>query len=635
MTLDQTIHLLKAITHPQETKGDRQARLISLGEWLFDETGGQPFYLVETLKDLVSRQVLTVRATPEGERLALDPAALHAIPQQNVLPPGVRRLILSQVDRLSPTGHALLMAGAILGQASPFDLICRVADLEERDALTALEEVLQYGLLRTVSQEEGQGAAYLIGHDKVREVIATEMGEAKRQFLHRRALEVLEAEARPAAELAQHALETGLNEQAVHFCVTAGDDAVRLFANAEAQLHYSQALEVLAELPETAATQQTRLETILKLVQVSWMAVDVERTLERLAQAEALAQALHDQRQLAHTHYWIGVVYGTRTSMRQARAYAERVLAEAQALGDEELVALASVQLGRALVLQGEYGPVEGLMTPIIPALEQAGNWVAWTDAVGHLGVALAAQGQVAAGIAEGQRAVERARQSGEIESHIGIKARHFLSIVYLYSGDLRRMLAENDQVVQAAQQIGDWLMVYWAYGFRSFAQGRLGLYADALQSLASAQDAGNRLGKDVMGEDILEAVTAELLLATGEVDAALSRAEAAIELARTEVGGLLSEGMARQVCGLALVRLGRWEEAEAQLAASIETLLSWGSRLEAARTHVAWGWICYDRGDRTNAQAHFEQAAAQYDASGLTQDHETVQRYLDEVRVA
>jgi tetratricopeptide (TPR) repeat protein len=632
LTLEETLHLLGAIVHQQAINSSQPGRLTEIGHWLFRETGGQLFYLVETLKDLVERQILTCHSTSQGEALELDMAALGVIREQSVLPAGVRRLILLQLERLTAGGRALLMAGAILGQAASFELLCRVADLEERDALATLEEVVRHGLLRELSEKNNRGARYLLGHDKIREVIATEMGEAQRLLLHRRALAVLEAEARPAAELAHHALAAGLAEQAAHFSLAAGDEAVRLFANAEGRLHYTQALEALAQLPETAATSSARVETLVKLVQISWMAEDVERSLERLAEAEELAQRLGDQRQVAAIHYWLGVVYGTRTSMRQARTHAERALRDAQELGDAELVALASLQLSRVLSLQGQYGPIEGLLTPIIPVLERNANWPAWIDALSYLGIGLAACGQCAAGIEQGQRAVERAGGAGELKNCNQLRAHHFLSIIYLYSGDLTRMLEENDQVLQAAQQIGDWLLVYRAYGFRSWAQARLGKHEEAMQSMERAQAAASRVGGHLMGQDIFGAVTADLLLAVGQVEEALARAEATIELARKEVGGTLGEGIAEQVKGQALARVACWEEAERHLAASVRVLLSGEARLEAARTHVVWGIVCRDHGDRASARAHFEQASAQFEASGLAREHETVQQHIAQI---
>jgi tetratricopeptide (TPR) repeat protein len=438
--------------------------------------------------------------------------------------------------------------------------------------------------------------------------------------------------ARPAAELAHHALAGGLIEQAAGLSVTAGDEAERLFANAEARLYYSQALEVLAQLPETDATRRARLDVLLKLVQISWMVEEIERTVERLAEAEALAEALGDRRQLAAIHYWSGVVYGTRAGMRQAREHGERALAEAQELGDEELMALASLQLGRVLSLQGQYGPVEGLLTPIIPVLERTANWPAWTDAHGYLGIALAARGQCAAGVAQGRRPLERAGHTETVKDCNEIRARHFLSIIYLYSDDLARMLEENDQVVRAAERLGDMLLLYRAYGFRSWAQGRLGKHEAAMQSLERAQGAASRAGGQLMGRDILDALAAAQLLAAGKVEEALACAKATAVFSREEVGGVLGEGLAERVWGEALARLSRWEEAEPHLAAGVRALLSGECRLEAARTQVVWGLLCRERGDKAAAQAHLERARAQFEASGLGHEREVVQGYLSQI---
>ncbi|MBE3560315.1 MAG: AAA family ATPase [Ktedonobacteraceae bacterium] len=629
LTLEETLHLLGSLAYQPDISLSQTARFNQFGQWLFRETGGQPFYLVETLKDLLERKILVLRSPPQGKELELDMAALSALQQQSMLPPGVRRLILSQVERLTPAGRSLLVASAILGQEASFDLLSRVAGVGEREALAALEELLRQGLLREESAESGRGPHYLFGHDKIRETITTEMSEAELHLLHCRALALLEAEDRPAAELAHHARASGLSEQVVRFSLAAGDEAVRCFANTEARQHYSQALKALSQLPETTATQETRVETLLKLVQVSWMAVDVEHTLRRLTGAEHLAYLLHDQKQVALIHYWIAVVHGTRNTMRQARSYAEQVLREAQALGDEELVALAALQLGRVLINQGQFSSIEELLTPAIPLLERAGNWLAWTDALGYLGYALAARGQYAAGVTQGQRAVERARQAGEIENHYGLHARHFLSIILMSGDDCSQALEANEQVVREAERIGDWLLVYWACAFRAWAEGRLGKHEEALQSLAHARTAGNRLGEHIMGQDLLEGVTAAVLLAAGRVDEALAHARATVELAREEVGSFLSEGIAERVLGQALAHRSRWEEARAHLAASVQAFLAGEALLEAARTQMVWGLLCRDHGEEAEALAHFEQALARFKSAGLTRACQTAQEYL------
>jgi transcriptional regulator with XRE-family HTH domain/tetratricopeptide (TPR) repeat protein len=631
-TEDETLQMLDALGTGHTLAGDRD-RYTDLGQWLFHETHGQPFYLVETLNLLLERQILRLHRTAQGAELAVDLPALHEARQHGVFPPGVRQLILAHQEQLTAPARALLQASAILGQRGSFDMLRRVADLEEQPALAGMEEVLRCRLLCEISAEDvsavgGQHVAlYDAVHDKVREVVYAEMGEAWRHHLHRRVLAVLESLRRPAAELAHHALAAGPAERAWQLNVMAGDEAVLLFANADAQLHYDQALQALARLPDAEGSQRHRVETILRLVQVSWMTADAAQTLARLAEAERLAQTLSDRKQLALVHYWTGLTSSMRKTTRQTLAYARQVLDEARALEDDELVALASVQLGRQLILQGCYDSIERLLVPAIPILERTANMPDWTHALGLLGIARAGRGEYAAGLALGQRALERARRAGSMKSRNGIGCHFYLSRMHMFGGEYLWMLEEISRVIEGAHQLGDWIYLYLGYGLRGWAESRLGRHKEAMQSMARSQAAGERLGERHLFEDIFAAATAEISLAAGRVEEGLARAEAAVALARA-VGGILSEGLAQRVWGQALASHSNWEEAEMHLSASVQALLAGGVLVEAARSQVAWGVLCRDRGDLASAQQHFALAAAHFAASGLIGDLETVRRY-------
>jgi hypothetical protein len=91
------------------------------------------------------------------------------------------------------------------------------------------------------------------------------------------------------------------------------------------------------------------------------------------------------------------------------------------------------------------------------------------------------------------------------------------------------------------------------------------------------------------------------------------------------------NEGLARCTWGQALAALQspvvghtdgpHWDGAETQLAHSLRLFEEGQNRLQQARTHQAWGAVCRDRGNRAAARAHWQQAAVQWEASGL--DHE------------
>jgi tetratricopeptide (TPR) repeat protein len=203
---------------------------------LLAETGGQPFYLVETLKALLEVGMLLIRSRPYGEQPIVEVGpALRAEKSalRGLLPQSVREVIRSRLSRLSPAAYELLRAGAVLERGFGFETVVGVAGLEEAEGLRALDELIERHLLLEEAggrEEEDPlslypGATYTFSHEKIRQVAYTEAGHARRQLLHYRAFEVLEESGTspPPAQLARHALAGGLAEQAFRYSVAAGD----------------------------------------------------------------------------------------------------------------------------------------------------------------------------------------------------------------------------------------------------------------------------------------------------------------------------------------------------------------------------------------------------------------------------
>src|SRR5207245_3399280 len=117
---------------------------------------------------------------------------------------------------------------------------------------------------------------YGFSHDLMREVVYSELGAARRQVLHQRALALLETAGARATELAYHALSAGEVAAAYGSSVQAGVEAAAVFAVEDAIGHYEQARAWLQE--------QKRLQTALS-------AAEVERLYAHLGRAYAFHNA--------------------------------------------------------------------------------------------------------------------------------------------------------------------------------------------------------------------------------------------------------------------------------------------------------------------------------------------------------
>ena len=390
LTGEDTVRLLRTLASAErEDEGEKTARF---GGWLHDETGGQPFFLTETLSALIERGVLVRHREAGG--WAMD---VGTPPGRMVVPSGVREAILARLARLGPDASMLLAAAAVLGRPSGFEDLRRVAGMTEDEGLSALEEAVASGLLREVATDAspppiGDGPdAYACAHDKIRDVIYTEAGGARRRVYHRRALRTLEGdEAAPAAELPRHALAAGLSDEAFRLLLAAGDEAMALFAASDAVEHYESARKLLGrtrgqpggspliaevehlyanlgrahelsgEWEKARATYDAMLtasrkgrEPALECAALNRQAIllvqrfgDVGAAIDLLEEALEVAQTGGAKAAVAETEWNLAQMAIYRWEPDAAVAHAEMALEHARALGLEELVARSLYTLG-------------------------------------------------------------------------------------------------------------------------------------------------------------------------------------------------------------------------------------------------------------------------------------------------
>jgi DNA-binding SARP family transcriptional activator len=384
------------------------ALLDALGQWLFAHTGGQPLYLLEMLKMLRDRQWLVPRLAADGTwRLELDRETAAAIVQEQslreLLPSSVRAMIQARLAHLSPAARQLVAAGAVLGNQATAQRLWQVADVGVQAGVEALEEAVGSGMLRAEGAETAWLGSYRFAHDLVREVVYTELGEARRLVLHQRALALLQAEGARASELAYHALLAGQAEAASRYSVQAGDEAIAIFAVDDALTHYEQARSVFQ--------QQQRL-------QVELPAVEVE-----------------------HLYASLGWAYTFLNAWQQAQEAYEELLAYAQ---HQRLPTLVSMTLNRLAILtvqQSHDRPKVRALLEEARHMEQMSHdkqalaeteWnlaqitaVVWEDATSAL--------------SHGQSALELAR--GIHDTELEARSLSLLGVIHMNEGDFQEAI--------------------------------------------------------------------------------------------------------------------------------------------------------------------------------------------------
>jgi len=253
----ETVQMVQSILAPPNA---------DFAQWVFDETRGQPFYLKQTLKDLIERRALHPKRRADG-KWAFEVDAEHDLGKAARVPSSVRAVIRSRLNRLSPNGFALLAAGAVLELGLTFDRLCAISHLAEDEGLAALDELISSRLLVERGQPDAL-SAYAFVHNMIREVVYTEAGDARRRLFHLRVLDVLEADTVSPATLAHHALAAGEEATAFRRSLIAGQEALRLAATSEAIGHLERARQLAQDSPRRGVESEAQIrELYLQLSQ--------------------------------------------------------------------------------------------------------------------------------------------------------------------------------------------------------------------------------------------------------------------------------------------------------------------------------------------------------------------------------
>jgi tetratricopeptide (TPR) repeat protein len=572
---------------------EQETKLSALGDFLFAQTSGQPLYLLETLKLLRERELLVPRWGADGA-WRLEPtvdiaaALVQEQSRRELLPPSVRAMIQARLAKLTQPARQLLLAGAVLWTHASAQWLWRVAELGVQAGIEALEEAIASGMLREEKAGAGHPGSYRFAHELIRDVVYTELGEARRHVLHQRALALLQAEEVPAATLAYHALASGETGVAARYSVQAGDEALAVFAVEDAIRRYEQARSLLQEhrprmqgvlpgpeiehlyvcLGQAYAFQhswqqaQQPYEELLAYAQQHRLPMQASMTLNRLAilavqqsfdkpevralleQAWQIAESSHDQQALAETAWnqaqIIGVVWD---DPKRALPHGEQALSLARGIQDKELEARSLCLLGLIHIRGGDFEEAMYCVEASLALYTALGSEPA---AARELSLPF-----IAIGAPLTQPLTDRATEA---------VCWALLAYAQVQGGQVQHSLRSGRRALALAQEIKNvWAQVI---SMTDLTYGLLdaGAYEEALRLMQDAVAQARTLPPVVNFQIFLTALgsTYQAVQQWGEARAALEEAEALAE--RLDLGALRVPALTRLCMHYALT--GEWEAA-------------------------------------------------------------------------
>jgi tetratricopeptide (TPR) repeat protein len=607
LSVDEFLHALL---------GD-DASLTPLAPLLMARTGGNPFFLEESVRALVETGVL------QGERGAY---RLGQALQTIQVPATVQAVVAARIDRLPPEEKLLLQTAAVIGHEVPLPLLQAVADLPE--------EVLHRSLAHLQATEflyETRlfpECAYTFKHALTHEVAYGSLLQERRRALDARIVEALEALAgnriaEQVERLAQHALRGEVWDKALAYCRQAGEKAMTRSAHREALGYFEQALSALSHLPEQRDTLEQAIDLRLALRSALHPSADWGRILAYLREAEILAAALDDQRRLGQVSVFLSFHFRLMGAYDQAVAAGQRALALAMASDDVVLHALANLHLGQAYQAQGDFRRAIDCLRQTLISIEGAGRHEHFGQvilpAVGSrtwLAVCHAELGMFAEGSAlgeEGLRIAEAMEQPASI-----MRAYWGVGLLSMRQGDLPRAIPRLEQAVSICQDADLPAFFPWhasALGETYILAGRV---ADAVPLLTQALE--QTTARESIDQALCLLPLGDAYVLAGRLEEAHALAERTLALTRThqERG---NEAYALRLFGeIAVHRIPlEVEQAKTHYRQALALAEELGMRPLQAHCHRGLGTLYATIGKQEQACAELSAAITLYRAMDMT----------------
>ncbi|HET9138855.1 ATP-binding protein, partial [Actinophytocola sp.] len=434
-----------------------------------------------------------VFARSEGNPLVTEALADAPDTGAAALPSSLRDFVLGRLAVLSPAASTLLRVAAIAGREVRHDLLAALSGLAEPDVFAALHEATEAHVLRP----HPDGASYTFRHALIREVIYDRILPAERRTLHARLARALEDDpalraadrATHTAEIAYHWHAAGDHRAALPAAVRAGFDAFRRNGFAEALAQLRRALDAWQRVPDPAGLAG------MDRAAVETAAADAAHLLGEDDQAVGLA---HDAlRRFDH---------GADRS--RAAALWNRI-GEYHYHGGQREAAAAAFQAALTVLPSGPPADPAG---PDRPAAERASAMaglakihVAWSDLD---------RGQYLA-----EHAIAGARAAGD--RRVEGRARNVLGLAMAHQGELSAGLAELEHALRIARELAEPDDVALGYINTGYVLGLAARNIEAARlSLVGFQEM-RRLGLERQHGSFLQANAAGNLLAAGRFSAA------------------------------------------------------------------------------------------------------------------
>lgn len=608
---------------------------LSSADRLYDRTGGNPFFLEEILKSLRDAHKVDALLAPGEQDLLL---------RRVRMPLSVKDSVLTRTADLDEATVRVLTYAAVIGQEFDFELLQALTEQTESDLLRSVSALVDRQL---VSEETFNGQdRFAFRHALTREVIYQNLLGRERRGLHLKVLHAIETVRPDQLEvsidgLARHSFEAGELEKAARYAMLAGERAERMRAFQEARHHYELVLELMGP-----GVSEERASLLDRLGNVGWPLGDGQLTMRYWKQASALFLEKGDSLRVASIEQKLSLVAWEGGDTQTAFAHARTALEILEGDPPTRELAMAYSTLSQRFMVSGVAGEAIAWGNKALEIAEIVGDQRTKAHAMNNMGVVFA---NYLGRVEEGLRLLEESLRIADASgfNYDTERACLNLSNALTVNGDTTRAIEILQKGLEVAESAGDTsfiasltanlagvnlVMANWAIAEEQLTRSRraapdfvpnrldsIMIQTIILMDRGKPQAALDELrGAEALFERIEEnhaefhARVAECLYRLGRRSEGIEALDQACQTWSKRGPNIGTIGEMERALWVYL-ELGESRKAEAVLAAVEEAIQEVSNVWTRAVRNSCLGLIAKDRGEFSDAIAHFSSSIGEW----------------------
>ena len=589
-----------------------------LKELILNRAAGNPLFMEELAQSLLQNG--SIRRMGDRFVLTRDIASAQ-------VPDTVQGIIAARMDRLEESLKRIMQVAAVIGREFAFRILETITEMKEnlKSGLVNLQ-----GLEFIYEKSLFPDLEYIFRHALVQEVAYNSLLIQRRKEIHEkigRAIEHLYPERLEefCEMLAYHYSKSVNPAKAYEYLKKSAEKAVRNDAVVEAVRFYREAMEVLCQLPPTEENQREQIGLVLSM-QIPWRRIGYsEDYLPMLKKAEALAEALGDDKKSVHIRSVLGSYFIVRGGDPQLGwKYLERCVEDSEKIQDVDLLIPVGVDLCTSCASSGDYQRINQIAPTIIRLLEDSGTqaefygkpYNPYAHVLGIWGMARGMCGDFEYGERLCEKALSFARE---------IDHRPALGGVELSFGCMLAVKGDGEGAVGHLQRAIKYFEESQALIFLGVAWGWLGwahLLMGQTKTAVELTEKGLRMHIDLGISFFRSALHSNCCMAyfeLGDLCQARTQAELALHFA-LENDERHIIGMSKGYLGMALARIdpAQIEAAEQQILQGIKLIEELGILPFIGMGYMALGEVYAASGRPKEALGHLKKAETLFEKMGM-----------------